>query len=123
MNFFFFLTSIIILSSFVAKAASTDCQEKLKNKRIEMNVISSNIANLNTTRTPDGGPYQRQELICSDSRCEIIKKQDFLSKFEPDHPDADDCGYVKYPNIEIMDEMSNMIKVTRDYEEVVANCK
>lgn len=93
MSFLFFLTSTIILSSFVAKADSTDCQEKLNNKRIEMNVISSNIANLNTTRTSEGGPYQRQEFICSNSKCEII------------------------------DEMSNMIKVTRDYEEIVASCK
>jgi len=119
---FLFIIPLILVSSLIAKAGSTECQTKLNNTRDAMNVISSNIANLNTTRTSEGGPYQRQELICTDNGCEIIKNQKFISKLEPAHPDADEYGYVEYPDIKLMDEMSNLIDLTRDYEEIVASC-
>ncbi len=122
MKCFLFLPPLILFTSFFANADFSDCQKMLNCSRINMGVISSNIANINTTRTPEGGPYQRQEIDCSDTTFKIIKRQSFLLKFEPGHVDADEHGYVEYPDIELMDEISNLIKVTRDYEEIVANC-
>jgi flagellar basal-body rod protein FlgC len=108
-------------------------------QRMRMNTISSNIANINTTRTPEGGPYRRKDVIFeatpeAKSFGEILTTQpqkdvarvqvtDVLVdrkapvlKYEPDHPDADENGYVAYPNINLMEEMANMIMATRAYE-------
>jgi flagellar basal-body rod protein FlgC len=108
-------------------------------QRMRMNTISSNIANINTTRTPEGGPYRRKDVIFEsmpDARNfgEMIKtppNDNFqrvqvtdvvpdqkapLLKYEPDHPDANAEGYVAYPNINLMEEMANMIQATRSYE-------
>jgi flagellar basal-body rod protein FlgC len=109
-------------------------------QRMRMNTISSNIANINTTRTPEGGPYRRKdvvfesmpdarnfgEILGADSpKADIQRVQvtDVLSdkkaplmKYEPDHPDANADGYVAYPNINLMEEMTNMIQATRSYE-------
>jgi len=119
-SFFFFV--YLILLSFGAKADPSECQKSLNDIRLEMKVISSNIANFNTTRTPEGGPYEKREVICFNNVCEIIRNRNFVSKFEPTHPDANDNGYVKYPQIELMVEISNMINAARDYEEIVASC-
>lgn len=108
-------------------------------QRMRMNTISSNIANVNTTRTPEGGPYRRKDVIFEampDARSfgEILTTQpqkdvarvqvtDVLVdrkapilKYEPDHVDADENGYVAYPNVNLMEEMANMIMATRAYE-------
>jgi flagellar basal-body rod protein FlgC len=108
-------------------------------QRMRMNTISSNIANVNTTRTPEGGPYRRKDVIFeampeAKSFGEILTTQpqkdvarvqvtDVLVdrkapilKFEPDHPDADENGYVAYPNINLAEEMANMLMATRAYE-------
>ncbi|HVK61832.1 MAG TPA: flagellar basal body rod protein FlgC [Bdellovibrionales bacterium] len=108
-------------------------------QRMRMNTISSNIANINTTRTPEGGPYRRKEVILeampeAKSFGEVLMSQPQrdiarvqvtdvdvdrkapLLKYEPDHPDADENGYVAYPNINMMEEMANMIQATRAYE-------
>jgi flagellar basal-body rod protein FlgC len=107
-------------------------------QRMRMNTISSNIANVNTTRTPEGGPYRRKDVVLESmpdakSFNEILSGQqekfqrvqvtDILSdtkapllKYEPDHPDANEEGYVAYPNINLMEEMANMIQATRAYE-------
>lgn len=108
-------------------------------QRTRMNTISSNIANINTTRTPEGGPYRRKDVIFeampeAKSFGEILTTQpqkdvarvqvsDVLVdrkapilKYEPDHPDADENGYVAYPNINLMEEMANMIMASRAYE-------
>ena len=97
------------------------CQAK-ENSRMAMAVISSNIANLNTTRTPEGGPYLKQELICLDLFCEVKKTSKIVHKFEPDHPDADDSGFVSYPDINLQQEMESMIQATRDFEEAAKSC-
>lgn len=109
-------------------------------QRMRMNTISSNIANINTTQTPEGGPYRRKDVVFEampDGRSfgEVLSttdpKYDFrrvqvvdvvsdqkapLLKYEPDHPDANPDGYVAYPNINLMEEMTNMIQASRAYE-------
>lgn len=108
-------------------------------QRTRMNTISSNIANINTTITPEGGPYRRKDVVFEaipDARSfgEILITQPQkdiarvqvtdvhvdrkapILKYEPDHPDANEEGYVAYPNINLMEEMANMIQATRAYE-------
>lgn len=99
--------------------------------------ISSNIANAQTTRTAEGGPYRKKEVVfgsepARESFSEIldgelagqkvhatevvnINKPPIL-KYEPNHPDANKDGYVAYPNINVMEEMSNMISAQRSFE-------
>lgn len=109
-------------------------------QRARMNSISSNLANINTTKTPEGGPYRRKDVVFEampDAKNfgEIITSTDPqgsfqrvqvtdvvsdrkapLLKYEPDHPDANPDGYVAYPNINLMEEMTNMIQASRAYE-------
>jgi flagellar basal-body rod protein FlgC len=108
-------------------------------QRTRMNTISSNIANVNTTNTPEGGPYRRKDAIFEaipeqrtfgeilidkgDRNLQRVQVTDVhvdtkapLLKYEPDHPDANADGYVAYPNINLMEEMANMIQATRSYE-------
>jgi flagellar basal-body rod protein FlgC len=109
-------------------------------QRMRMNTIASNIANINTTQTPEGGPYRRKDVVFEampDAKNfgEIISSSDPaggfqrvqvtdvvsdrkapLLKYEPDHPDANADGYVAYPNINLMEEMTNMIQASRSYE-------
>jgi flagellar basal-body rod protein FlgC len=109
----------------------------LSAQRIRLDLISSNLANTNTTRTAEGGPYQRKDVIFKASNLsfedtldnEIIAQtpgvtvesiykdpRPFISRYEPNHPDADPAGYVSYPNINVIEEMVNMISSTRSYE-------
>jgi flagellar basal-body rod protein FlgC len=104
-----------------------------------MNTISSNIANINTTRSPEGGPYRKKEVIFEaipdfrnfgemikvkpNENLQRVQVSDIavdrkapLLKYEPDHPDANEEGWVAYPNINLMEEMTNMIQATRAYE-------
>lgn len=109
-------------------------------QRMRLNTISSNIANQNTTRTPEGGPYRRKDVVfeampdarnfgeiigVNSPRADIQRVQvsDILSdrkapllKYEPNHPDANAEGYVAYPNVNVMEEMTNMIQASRAYE-------
>jgi flagellar basal-body rod protein FlgC len=111
----------------------------LSAQRMRMNTISSNIANINTTRTPEGGPYRRKDVLVEampetrnfgeiltsepDRNIQRVQVTDVpvdtkapLLKYEPNHPDANPEGYVAYPNINLMEEMANMIQATRAYE-------
>ena len=112
----------------------------MKAQRMRMNTISSNIANINTTRTPEGGPYRRKDVVLesmpevrnfgeilgvNSPRADMQRVQatDVVSdrgaplmKYEPNHVDANAEGYVAYPNINLMEEMTNMIQATRSYE-------
>lgn len=88
----------------------------------EMNAISSNIANVSTTRTPEGGPYKRQSYDCVAGQCNINQSSKYVTKYLPDHPDADAEGYVKFPDINLEKEMQNMIEATRAYEKAVETC-
>lgn len=108
-------------------------------QRMRMNTINSNIANVNTTRTPEGGPYRRKDVVFESmpdaksfgeiltsapqkdvQRVQVtdvsVDRKAPLMKYEPDHPDANEDGYVAYPNINLMEEMANMIMTTRAYE-------
>ncbi|MFZ3230889.1 MAG: flagellar basal body rod protein FlgC [Pseudobdellovibrio sp.] len=109
-------------------------------QRARMNTISSNIANINTTKTNEGGPYRRKDVVfesVSDTQSfgEIMgatdPKSDFqrvqvsdvvydkkapILKYDPSHPDADADGNVAYPNVNLMEEMTNMIQASRSYE-------
>ena len=106
--------------------------------RMRMNTISSNIANINTTRSPEGGPYRRKDVVFqampqaknfgeiltgTDRDIQRVQVTDIVvdrgaprMKYEPDHPDANASGFVAYPNINLMEEMTNMIQATRAYE-------
>lgn len=110
-------------------------------QRLRMDTISQNIANVNTTRTENGGPYRRKAVIfeekspnvpfseyLSESSKEkfvgngvrvarIVEDQTpFKRMYEPGHPDADEDGYVLMPNVDVITEMVNMISATRAYE-------
>jgi flagellar basal-body rod protein FlgC len=111
----------------------------LNAQRTRMNVIASNLANTQSTRTPAGGPYKRQEVIFAaqpqgSSFAGMLNEQlgdgvnavdvlDIVSdpngtrlEYEPDHPDANAQGYVAYPNVNVMREMVDLISATRAYE-------
>jgi flagellar basal-body rod protein FlgC len=108
-------------------------------QQARMNVLSTNLANAQTTRTPEGGPYKRQDVVFSsvplgtpfedllseDSQTQLrqVKVVDIHQDtkeprkvFDPSHADADAEGYVELPNIQVMTEMVNMIAATRAYE-------
>jgi len=99
-------------------------------QRIRMDIIASNIANAQTTRTPQGeGPYRRKEVVFA-TLLEDMKKgergvdmvgifQDpspFKMVYKPQHPDANAQGYVSMPNVNIVTEMIDIISATRAYE-------
>ena len=107
--------------------------------RKRMGAISSNIANAQTTRTPEGGAYRKKEVVfgsepARQSFADILEgelgenaqsvhateivslNKPPLLKYEPNHPDANEQGYVAYPNINVMEEMANMISTSRAYE-------
>jgi flagellar basal-body rod protein FlgC len=106
-------------------------------KRIE--AISSNIANAQTTRTAEGGPYRRKEVVLGsepardnfhdilegeiDAQSQTVHVTEVVSsdsppvlKYDPTHPDANKDGYVAYPDVNVMKEMANMISAQRAYE-------
>ena len=86
-------------------------------------VISSNIANIKTTRTPEGGFYKKQIATnCHEGVCEIIKDNALpIMKYEPKHPDADKNGYVAYPNINLESEVADRIYWSHAYKTVTLN--
>ncbi|OGG99794.1 MAG: flagellar basal body rod protein FlgC [Candidatus Lambdaproteobacteria bacterium RIFOXYD1_FULL_56_27] len=112
----------------------------LSAQRTRMKVISSNIANVNTTRTPGGGPYRRKEVIFgalpqAKSFMEELRTQEKdqgarevkvlgvvedsrppKMKYDPSHPDANEEGYVALPNVDIVEEMTNLMVSKRSYE-------
>lgn len=105
-------------------------------ERFRMEVVANNIANANSTRTPEGGPFRRQDVVFSallDDRLnstgagnphlggvEIVGVQDDQTEFprvySPGHPDADASGMVTMPNVNLPIEMVNLITATRAYE-------
>jgi len=109
-------------------------------ERTRMEVISKNIANANTTRTSNGGPYRRQMVVFKEKTgtpfskylsqqsesllqgqgvkvSAIVEDKTPLKRvYEPGHPDADENGYVSMPNVDTVTEMVDMITATRAYE-------
>ena len=106
-------------------------------ERMKLDVISSNIANVNTTRAEDGGPYQRKEVLFEEmvdqaknrvtgqseritngvKVTEIFEDPEGMrSVYNPSHADADENGYVLMPNVNLLDEMVKLIEAQRSYE-------
>jgi flagellar basal-body rod protein FlgC len=111
--------------------------------RLWMDTISGNLANVNTTRTPEGGPYMRRAPVFQERLMEVTDARDeraakgwfgFHSAsgvrvssigtdttpprlaYQPDHPDANEEGYVAYPNVNVVREMADMMVASRAYE-------
>src|SRR6185295_7002350 len=103
-------------------------------QRQRVEVASSNLNNSETTRTAEGGAYRRKDVVFQTSTfgktfeaatagaegvevTDIVKDmRPFDRRFEPGHPDADKEGYVEYPNVNSMEEMSNLVSAARSYE-------
>ncbi len=111
----------------------------LNAQRIKMDTVASNIANINTTRGPDGevGVYRRKDVVFSSvyndtpgnggdpgfisSGVKVLEiaedtKTPLKKLYNPSHPDANDEGYVELPNVNIVNEMVSMITASRAYE-------
>lgn len=114
-------------------------------QRYRMDIIAENVANANTTRTENGGPYRRKVVTFQakgsrpDSFASVLSessgnlsgaigkgvrittiqedyKTDMNKVYDPSHPDADEAGYVTYPNVNTITEMTNLIDASRGYE-------
>jgi len=99
-------------------------------QRIQMDVIANNIANANTTRTAGGGPFRRQLVVLTGRRYTgragepmgaeveriVSDPAPFRTVYDPWHPDANEQGYVEYPNVDIPVEMVNLMLASRAYE-------
>src|SRR5260370_13628431 len=102
-------------------------------KRVE--VASSNLANSQTTRSQQGGPYRRKDVVFQTASFQdslgtamgkgvegvevsdvVDDPRPFDRRFEPGHPDADKEGYVSYPNVNVMEEMANLVEASGSYE-------
>lgn len=142
-----------ILNAIKVSAAGLSVQ------RAKMNAVAENIANAETTKTKEGGPYRRQSVVVSENReklrfstlmqkagskllrtnskhmtgagqtasgsmeiskaqwkTERVAKDAFKLIYEPSHPHADEEGYVKMPDVEIITEMVDMMAASRAYE-------
>ena len=100
----------------------------LSAERLRMDVISSNVANVKTTRTENGGAYVRMVASFKENFDEKLgmlgvkavaieeDKSPLRKVYEPNHPDADEEGYVEYPNVDLLVEMSELITASRAYE-------
>ncbi|MDI6782366.1 MAG: flagellar basal body rod protein FlgC [bacterium] len=113
----------------------------LSAEQLRMDVISNNIANVNSTRTVAGGPYRRQKAVFMAKEPQFIidlgpfvrapvwrigqgvravgidtDDSPLRKEYQPTHPDADKDGYVLLPNVNIVVEMTDMIEATRAYE-------
>lgn len=120
-------------------------------QRERINIVSSNIANAQTTHSKDGGPYKKQNVVFEEVLLEtnnkLNNKNNFsgqeevirlkgvgvkeiieargkpIMKYEPTHPDANEDGYVAYPNINPVIEMVDLIEAMRSYEANVSAFK
>lgn len=113
-------------------------------ERLKLDTTSTNIANVNTTRTPEGGPYRRKSVQFAENLrqveadngniMEANKRQSYGVRvtgiaqdqteklsYKPDDPDADQNGYVHLPNVNLADEMIDLIQSQRSYEANVAS--
>ncbi len=117
----------------------------LSAQRLRLDVIANNIANAETTRTAQGGPYQRQDVVFTPQGSNNFLPQFLAARqqedglppsqmggvqvstittdqqagprvYDPSHPDADAEGYVTYPNVNLVVEMTNMLSASRSYE-------
>lgn len=125
-----------IFSSFNINASGMSAE------RYRMDVIAENVANVDTTRTADGKPYRRKVVTFEEKRATPASFHSYLGRateqysgqgvkvsqvsedtwtqmkkvYDPAHPDADENGYVLYPNVNIVTEMTNLIDASRGFE-------
>jgi len=111
-------------------------------QRKRMDIIASNLANIETTRTEAGGPYRRKMVVmkskpmASDFKNifnsklagvqieDIIEdKSPFKKVYNPSHPDADENGYLFKPNVDLIVETTNMLMAKRAFEANIAAIK
>lgn len=108
-------------------------------QRLRTDIISQNIANVNSTSTADGGPYRRKTVVFAEKSAvdfgevlmstagtvgsgvkvtQIVEDNEtpMSMVYDPTHPDADENGYVTYPNVNVVTEMTNLIDASRSYE-------
>ncbi|HBR09424.1 MAG TPA: flagellar basal body rod protein FlgC [Clostridiales bacterium] len=106
-------------------------------QRLRMDVISENIANIDTTRTEEGGPYTRKYVVMEEREASFSQtlknaseavgagvrvseigedSSEYQRVYDPDHPEADEDGYVAYPNVQVTQEMVDMLSAYRAYE-------
>ena len=107
----------------------------LSAERTRMNVAAGNLANVQTTQAPGGGPYRRRDVVMNSADVPGIKNTPFAQavrgvvvsqisqdaspprlEYDPGHPQANAQGYVAYPNINPVEEMVDMITASRAYE-------
>ena len=111
----------------------------LSAERTHINIISMNLANAKTTRTAEGGPYRRKSVYMAATEVDspfsknmqtafdrdlrgvrvegiAIDKRPLKMVYEPGHPDANEEGYVAYPDINVVEEMANLMTAQRGYE-------
>ena len=120
-----------IFSSFKVGASA------LKAHKIRLDTISSNLANVETTSTPEGGPYKKKSVHFQSKPISFKQQLDAVSAkavqgvevtkisednsaprkvYDPSHPDAGEDGYVEMPNISVLKEMVDMMSATRSYQ-------
>ena len=108
-------------------------------ERTRVEIVSQNLANANVTRAADGQPYKRKQVIFeslvnnvganpnSGSTIRVTRVESdnrpFREVFKPDHPDADARGFVRYPNVNVHEEMVDLIASSRAFEANVAVVK
>ncbi len=109
----------------------------LKAQQVRLNTVSSNLANVETTQTPEGGPYRRKSVVFQSDGSQFSEHMDQEMRgavqgvkvsrivsdnqapriiYNPGHPDANEEGYVSMPNINSLEEMADMVSATRAYE-------
>ena len=107
----------------------------MSSQSARMNVIATNLANAEATRTPEGGPYKRKEVIFGSvpfkevlegQNKSLISESKVMGviedtrapqmKYDPGHPDADAQGYVALPNVNVIQQIVNMMLASRSYE-------
>jgi flagellar basal-body rod protein FlgC len=107
----------------------------LEAQRMRLNIVSENLANAQTTRTPEGGPYKRRDPIFTARSFDSFLDEELAPnatgvvveriavdrtpprmQYDPTHPDANADGYVAMPNVDTVSEMVNMMSATRSYE-------
>jgi len=107
-------------------------------ERLRAEVVTSNMANAQSTRTPQGGPYRRQLVVFRAQRLPqfgaqlagfglshargvrieqvVASASPAIERYQPGHPDANDKGYVAYPNVDPVEEMTDLLGAVRSYE-------
>ncbi|QJA06862.1 flagellar basal body rod protein FlgC [Thermosulfurimonas marina] len=98
-------------------------------QRVRLNIASMNLANAQVTRTAEGGPYRAKEVVLEAHPLEedpalaevrvkaiVDDPSPFKEVYDPSHPDADERGMVKYPNVDVLTEMVELLSAGRAYE-------